>query len=390
MPRVQSSRGKPVSTVDDQNSLGPETLESPAASSRTVTLELSKDEDLIRPAELKFDPINPRMPLMKFETDAETIAFMMDSHDVDELVRSILVTGWMDFEPLIVQRNTNFVLEGNRRLAALKLITDAKIRNDVGYELPIEHPKPAPEKVRVRYVNDRKDARSFIGFKHVNGPAKWDAYAKARFAVDWIKDEGSLSDVSKALGDNHNTVRRLVDGWRVLHQAIDWGFKVEQRGAKKFSFSHLYTAISRPSVRKYLNLTTDLTDVLPENPVPESNRVHLNTFMEWLYGQGAERPPVLRSQNPDLNRIADVLTNEKATLLLERTRNLDVAYEEVIPKSSRFVDALYDAIKSAEKAAGLHAFYSGDAAQYEAAQNLFLTVRGMRDNMRKKFEGDDD
>jgi hypothetical protein len=49
-----------------------------------------------------------------------------------------------------------------------------------------------------------------------------------------------------------------------------------------------------------------------------------------------------------------------------------------------------DAIRSAEKAAGLHASYNGDPLHMEAAQNLFLTVRGMRDNMRKKIEGGDD
>jgi hypothetical protein len=349
------------------------------------------DEGLEHPLDLLFDPVNPRMPLMKFSSEEETIKFMMDSHDVDELVRSILVTGWLDYEPLIVERPTKFVLEGNRRLAALKLIASAALRKAANYNLPaIENAKPLPDRVRVRYVPDRKTARSFIGFKHVNGPVKWDAYAKARFAVEWLEDQGSLSDVSKALGDNHNTVRRLVDGWRVLEQSISWGFSIEQRGAKRFSFSHLYTAVSRPSVRRYLNLTPELSDVLPKMPVPASHRVNLMNLMSWLYGQGSDAPPVLRSQNPDLNKISEVLSSETATAMLVRSRNLDVAYEEVIPKSSRFADALYDAIRSAETAAGLHASYNGDAVHFEAAQNLFLTVRGMRDNMRKTLEGGDD
>ncbi|TPI80440.1 hypothetical protein [Mesorhizobium sp. B2-8-9] len=176
----------------------------------------------------------------------------------------------------------------------------------------------------------------------------------------------------------------------MLQQSIEWGFSIEQRGAKRFSFSHLYTAVSRPSVRRYLNLTPDLSDVLPKDPVPADNRVKLTNLMGWLYGQGAEIPAVLQSQNPDLNRISEVLTSEQATSTLERSRNLDLAYEEVIPKSKRFVDALYDAIRSAEKAAGLHASYNGEAIHFEAAQNLFLTVRGMRDNMRRKLEGDDE
>lgn len=343
------------------------------------------------PANLRFDPINPRMPLMHFNDDIETIKYMVETHDINEIVRSVLATGWLDYEPLIVEAGTNYVLEGNRRLAALKLLTSDDTRRQVGYELPVvPNPKSAPGVVRIRRVPDRKAARAFIGFKHVNGPVKWDAYAKARFAVEWLDDEGSLADVSRALGDTHNTIRRLVDGWRVLQQAIAWGFDINQRGSKKFSFSHLYTAIARPSVRTYLGLTTNLSDVLPTNPVPESHRVQLAEFMSWLYGQGPEKPPVLRTQNPDLNRIVEVLASAAATSELIRSRNLDAAYETVVPKSDRFADALYDAIKSSEKAAGLHAFFTGDLLLYEAGQNLFATVRGLRDNMRKRIEGDDD
>lgn len=353
--------------------------------------QVPDNDALARLTDLKFDPDNPRMPLMKFASEVDAIKYMLEEHDVDELVRSILVTGWLDYEPLIVLQPQNFVLEGNRRLAALKLISSSALRSEASYKLPdIKNAKQPPESIRVRLVPDRKTARAYIGFKHVNGPVKWDAYAKARFAVEWLNDEGSLAEVSRALGDNHNTVRRLADGWRVLQQAIAWGFDMNQRQARRFSFSHLYTAIARPSVREFLGLTADLTDVLPTNPIAPSHRVQLANLMSWLYGQGADQPPVLRSQNPDLNRIVEVLGSQAATSALMRTRNLDAAYEEVVPKDTRFVDALYDAIKSAEKAAGLHASYNGDRVHYEAAQNLFLTVRGLRDNMRKKLEGDED
>ena len=256
----------------------------------------AQHDDYASPAELLFDPSNPRMPLMQFDKEEDAVKYMLEAYDVDELVRSILVTGWPDYEPLIVEETTKHVLEGNRRLAALKLIKSSKLRAATGYKLPdIPNPKPLPSDIRVRFVPDRKTARAFIGFKHVNGPVKWDAYAKARFAVSWLDDEGSLGEVSRALGDNHNTIRRLVDGWRVLQQAISWGFNIDQRGAKRFSFSHLYTAIARPSVRVYLGLTDNLTDVLPINPVPKDHRVQLTNFMSWLYGQGPDQPPVLRS-----------------------------------------------------------------------------------------------
>jgi hypothetical protein len=269
-------------------------------------------DDQVAPGILKFDPTNPRMPMMRFDNEPDAIKFMLANYDVDELVRSILVTGWLDFEPLIVEKATNIVLEGNRRLAALKLIESKNLRDAVAYQLPaIEAPASLPATIRIRYVPDRKTARAYIGFKHVNGPVKWDAYAKARFAVEWLNDQGSLTDVSRALGDNHNTIRRLVDGWRVLVQATKWGFDIEKRSSPRFYFSHLYTAIARPSARAYLGLTDDMNDVLPTDPVPKEKRPDLIQFMTWLYGQG-ETAPVLRSQNPDLNHILEVLSSKAA------------------------------------------------------------------------------
>ena len=112
-------------------------------------------------------------------------------------------------------------------------------------------PKPLPEKIRVKWVNNRTEARAFIGFKHINGPFKWDALAKAKFAAAWFEDGGDVVTISRTLGDNHNTVRRLVNGWYALRQASDDGFDREDRSKARFAFSHLYTALTprlRPGV----------------------------------------------------------------------------------------------------------------------------------------------
>ena len=76
-------------------------------------------------------------------------------------------------------------------------------------------------KFSVYYVGDREDARSFLGFKHINGPAKWDAYAKARFAAEWYDTSRgtSLSEIAKAIGDRHDTIKRMVSAIFVLDQA---------------------------------------------------------------------------------------------------------------------------------------------------------------------------
>ena len=55
-------------------------------------------------------------------------------------------------------------------------------------------------------VANREDARSYIGFKHINGAAKWDSYAKAKFRslIGTVTGGVSFSEIAARIGDNHD------------------------------------------------------------------------------------------------------------------------------------------------------------------------------------------
>ena len=95
------------------------------------------------------------------------------------------MNGYLDIEPLIVTAGTGgddlLVLEGNRRLATLRLLREPDLVERIASseKLPIRIPKVTEpvlrtfDAVSVYPVANRVRARSFIGFKHINGPAKW-------------------------------------------------------------------------------------------------------------------------------------------------------------------------------------------------------------------------
>jgi len=351
-----------------------------------------KDE-FENPANLRLDKRNPRMPDETFDSEEEVLEYLLEHADVDELLQSILSSGWLDYEPLIVLADENVVLEGNRRLAALRLLSDEGLRERLRVELP-EAPTPAalPSQVRVRRVKDRRDARDFIGFKHINGPFKWDALAKAKYAADWFRDGGDISQISRRLGDNHNTITRLVNGWNILQQALGQGFDRKQTTKKSFSFSHLYTALARPNIRRFLGLPDDdIAQVLPEKPVPREKLDELIKFMSWLYGQKDE-PAIIASQNPHLNWLVEVLGNDTARTMLEATRDLQIAYDQAEDKNLQFSRALMLTIRQAEDALRLVGNYDGRADLMSAGDNLRRTVLSLHGAMKaakdRKEEGD--
>lgn len=77
---------------------------------------------------LSLDLSNPRMPDAKFTDEDEAIAYLYVQADLGELIQSIGNSGWLDFEPLIVEESTRTVVEGNRRLAALRIIASPRLQ----------------------------------------------------------------------------------------------------------------------------------------------------------------------------------------------------------------------------------------------------------------------
>ncbi len=222
--------------------------------------------------DLRFDPENPRFTDQTFQKDEDLIRYLYDEMDVEEIIQSILSSGYLNYEPLIVMKEgTSYtVLEGNRRLAALRILANTDLRSKLGIHLSIEPTaKSLPVEIKVRCVDTRKDARAYIGFKHINGPMKWDALAKAKYAARWFEEGADIATISKTLGDNHNTVRRLVNGWLALEQAKASGFDIEDISKKRLAFSHLYTALTRNGYRDFLGLgDEDLLSPPKKNPIP--------------------------------------------------------------------------------------------------------------------------
>ena len=345
------------------------------------------EQQFIDPKTLRFDLENPRFTTHSVKTDEDVVRLLYEQSDVDELIQSILSAGYIDFEPVIVQRGTAVVLEGNRRLAALRLISDEALRSKLKVSLPvIKNPVPFKGMVRALWVDDRSEARAFIGFKHINGPFKWNALAKAKYAAAWFSEGGDIETVSRTLGDNHNTVRRLVNGWFVLKQAEADGFDIDHISKKTFAFSHLYTALTRSSVREMLGIAADDFSGTPKaNPIPRDHSEALLTLMSWLYGQEQKgERTIIESQNPNLNELSAVLANPEARLMLTSTRNLQSAYERVEPPAGRFEEALMLVAKQTEDVMGLSGYYDGDPTLLRVADGLQKTSRSLLVVMRER------
>jgi len=345
---------------------------------------------------LDFDPHNPRLVEEgnKNPTEPEVIKALADSADLPELVESIAANGYIDIEPLIAQRiGDRFrVLEGNRRLAAIRMLLNPDLAKGVGINVPTisQEVRDSLAEVTVYAVEDPEQARDFIGFKHINGPHKWDALAKGRFAADWYRKESgdgvTLEKIAQRLGDRHDTVVRLVNGIFVLDQAeASKVYDLQDRYPnRKFAFSHLYTALTRPGFREFLGLPDEwrANDPTP-NPIPADKLENLQKVMVWLYGSKSDDiEPVITSQNPHIKQLGAVLLNSRSRSIMMSRNDLREAYAQVESKGARFEAALINAKQEAETALSqITGFDPADITLLEIGEELYKSSELLFSNM---------
>ncbi len=319
------------------------------------------------PQQLEFDRENPRFTPDKSpddSSDAAIIEYLDRTADLGELVQSIAASGYVDIEPLIViaRGNDLVVLEGNRRLAALKSLLDPSLAAAANLSIPLlsQSVSASLQAITVFKVDAEEEARNLIGFKHINGPQGWDAYAKALYAARWLDEEMakgenglSLTDIAARMGDRHDTLYRIVSAVYVLKQAEKLElFRVEDRAKKNFSFSHLYTALTYSEYREFLGLDRADKSANPEHdPVQPEYYENLRRLLLWVYGSRAERiDPVIRTQAPDLSLLKRVLGHSTARKIMLERNDLPEALRLTMDGSERFSKALADARSSLENA----------------------------------------
>ena len=295
--------------------------------------------------------------MRELSSETEIVQVLWNEMDVHELVLSIAASGFFQHEPLIIMQeaDANVVIEGNRRLAAVKVLLEPTLVGDSAKDIP---PISKADKKQLRSLptitGSRKDAWRYIGFKHVNGPAKWSSYAKSKYIAKVHREfEIKLEEIAKQIGDTHRTVQRLFRGMMVIEQAEKMNvFDREDRWNRRFASSHLYTGLGYTGISTFIGLRPESEE--DEEPVPPEKKESLRELFLWLYGSKREETrPVIQSQNPDLRQLDAVVVNREAVAALRDRGDLTYAFEVSRPSSNVFEESLLSAKRNLEKARGL-------------------------------------
>lgn len=315
---------------------------------------------------LLLDRQNPRLASSQEATSQpDILATLYDEMALDEIALSISENGYFMHEHLFAipaeqekqgPKGKWVVIEGNRRLAAVMLLLDDKARKQLNAEdLPKlnANQKAGLTHLPVIKCPDRKSLWQFLGFRHINGVKPWDPYSKAQYVAHVHEDLGvPLDEIAKKIGDRHSTVRRLYRGYLVLRFAESKGFSREDRVKRRFSFSHLYTAIEYPEIQNFLGIHGG--NLNPKVPIAKSHIEDLKDLLTWLYGSSQRgMDPVIKTQHKDLVSLAEILAKPRAIAALRNGNSLAVSHQISIGDQRRFERAVYSTTESLKIALGL-------------------------------------
>jgi hypothetical protein len=351
--------------------------------------------------ELLFDEENPRLQeeadLGEGNTQERILLALWRDFAVEEVALSIAANGYFPHEPLFVTRETAglVVIEGNRRLAAVRLLRDASLRQLVGAtDLPrISTTDRRNLETLPALVLEREDVWQYLGFKHVNGPQAWRSYSKAQY-IAWVHNalKIPLDEIARRIGDQHATVSRLYTALMALDQAERAGtFFVDDRAKQHFSFSHLYTGLSYTGIQAYIGF--DPKKKVTATPLPRAKLSEFGELCEWMYGSRSKsKEPLVRSQNPDLRILDEVIQSKNGVAALRQGLPLSVARDISKGDERLFREAIVGAKQSLQEArARILTGYGGEPDLLETAEDIveladkvFDEMSGMRASKRRR------
>jgi hypothetical protein len=218
---------------------------------------------------LRLDPNNPRIPDSGKElSQRDLIADLVENDKVYELAKSIVDNGYYPVEALIIieDNNTKYVLEGNRRLAALKLLIS---------------PEGGPEKwqQRFRALSNRIDLKTIKKVKAIRAPSReaaapvimskhtrsqvesWSPLMQAKFYKNLVDRGLEIAEISKQYNLPSSEINEALQRYTMysvacaLDLADDIAKKVQN--PRDFPITNLDRLYKNPRVNSFLGISFD-------------------------------------------------------------------------------------------------------------------------------------
>ena len=323
--------------------------------------KISQEPKVIRIENLKLDLENPRLPKSKQNKDEKTvIEFMLLETATLELMMSIGENDYFAGEPLLVVKDKDdpikyIVVEGNRRLTALKILNDPSIASvkkesikticsEVDYK---------PDEVPCLVFEEKEHILNYLGFRHITGIKSWRLLEKARYLFDLKEREFdgvdfsiACKNIAKMIGSRSTSIKKLITAYGLYKIVEDEGFYgIEHLNDTRFHLNYFVDAVLKENIRKFLHVDfhKDMVD-------QKINLNNLKTVTHWWFKKTEGKSRAIGNSR-DLKMLDAIVGNPEALRAFkDEGATLDDAYDLTDDIESLFRNEIKKALKSLRNA----------------------------------------
>ena len=323
--------------------------------------ELTSRQVIELPIEyLKLDEKNPRFgeDFSGKATQIDVLNNIVKNYGVTDVLSSIAINGYFSAEPMVVKKINEkeyTVMEGNRRLSAcLILIQDDRARDQLDifksyiekYHKHGSHRLTKIPAIVFEGAQDNKPLVSYLGVRHIVSTKDWDSYAKAAWISRTVNDgDMSINDISSMIGDKHNTIKRLLQGYNFVKQLERTGKYTKDDSVKKgrgsnsaYPFSWVYTLLGYKSIQDFVNLSSEEKELEPINSEKLDNAKLLMTAM---FGDKRTGKNSQVNDSRKLGLLAEIVSSEEKVRHLKAGRNVDEIQSLSKPAEERIIELIF-------------------------------------------------
>ena len=249
---------------------------------------------------------------------------------VKDLLDSFRANGFLEVDVIQLKdlgENNYLVLEGNRRVTALKILKEDYDNGvDIGnFKLETFNKVPS----FIHQNEDDSTHRIIMGLKHISGNKKWPAINQAQLIYDYLEpywDTNYYVEEEKLCESLGITKAKLRSSQRAYHLILQ--YKASDYG-DQFSSDMYYTfaeIIKRPSIKKWIEWD--------DNSYSTNNEENTLRLFSWLsqreeqdeieddeIDDSKKYPPIITKYR-EIQDLAKFIDDEKALLVMEEENSV--------------------------------------------------------------------
>jgi hypothetical protein len=263
----------------------------------------------------------------------------------------------------IKQKDENeryLVVEGNRRLTAVKLLNNPKIIKDKRYNAKFEEiVKEAvnkPTQVPCIVFNSEKKIMDYLGFRHVTGIKQWNSLAKARYLYSLMNTSMSKNEpfqikckrLARIIGSKSPHIRNLLVSYDLYLMAEKNSFfQIKDLKEETIEFSRIVDLATKySSVTEFLGI-----DLNEENPLKKLNKNHLKELFIWTYEK--ENGKTRIGDNRNFAKFSEIVANKNSLKLFREGMSVTDSYQYSFDFHDLFKINLHDTRKKLKELSDL-------------------------------------